>query len=161
MGGCPGGTLPGLRRCRHPRQTGQTALCANMVCPTDGTKVESEAGVGTGCACRTCRHPGRHTPNPSQRGPTASGDGVSARHLGGKPIIVQICTISAGWTLFTQRHCGTPGLLPGRGKPWQPMFGAAPRALIPGCPCRIKPQRPPRGPPALKREAGPPDAQEP
>ena len=104
-----------------------TVLCANMVCPTDGTKVESGAGVGTGCACRDCRQPGRHASDPLRRNSTASWDGVSAQHLGAKPIIVQICTISAGWTPCTPAPCGPRGLLPGQGKPWQPMFGAAGR----------------------------------
>ena len=124
----PGASRPGhdwLPRSDTPRTRAlptsppnrATALCANMVCPTDGTKVESGAGVGTGCACRNCRQPGRHASDPLRRNSTASWDGVSAQHLGAKPIIVQICTISAGWTPLTPAPCGPPGLLPGREKP--------------------------------------------
>ena len=104
-----------------------TALCANMVCPTDGTKVESGAGVGTGCACRDCRHPGRHAPNPRQRNSTAPGGRGERPTPGGQADNCADLHNFRGLDTLHPSACRPRGLLPGQGKPWQPMFGAAGR----------------------------------
>ena len=159
MGGCPARTLPGLRRCRNPRQTGQPHSVQTRAARRAARRWRAGPGLARDAPVAIAAIPvDMHRTRVSETR-LHRGDGVSAQHLGAKPIIVQICTISAGWTPFTPAPCRPRGLLPGQGKPWQPMFGAAGRPLVPGYPCRLKPSRPPCGPPARRWEAGPPDAQ--